>query len=65
MDGLTAARKIRSDERIKQIPIIFITALVMPGDREMCMAAGGNAYLRKPLRLRELEKEIARHIKKR
>jgi len=54
MDGLEAIRRIRADEALKTIPIIAVTALVMPGDRERCLDAGANAYLSKPVRLREL-----------
>ena len=58
MDGLEAIRRIRADEAIKTIPIIAVTALVMPGDRERCLDAGANAYLSKPVRLRELNAVI-------
>ena len=56
MDGLDATRKIRASDhpRLRQIPIIALTALTMPGDRERCMEAGANAYLSKPVVLNEL-----------
>lgn len=54
MNGLEAIRHIRSDDTIKTIPIIAVTALVMPGDRERCLDAGATAYLSKPVKLQEL-----------
>ncbi|MCI0725645.1 MAG: ATP-binding protein, partial [Chloroflexi bacterium] len=55
LDGLEAIRRIRSyKEFADSIPIITLTALVMPGDRERCLAAGANAYMSKPVPLREL-----------
>jgi CheY-like chemotaxis protein len=36
------------------VPIIAITALAMPGDRERCLASGANEYLSKPLELVKL-----------
>lgn len=54
MDGMQATRLIRADPVIGQVPIIALTALAMPGDRERCIAAGANEYMAKPVRLREL-----------
>jgi signal transduction histidine kinase/ActR/RegA family two-component response regulator len=54
MDGMQATRLIRADPEIGHVPIIALTALAMPGDRERCLEAGTNAYIAKPVRLREL-----------
>jgi hypothetical protein len=50
LDGLQATAQIRSDPAIAHIPIIALTALVLPGDKERCFAAGVNEYLVKPVR---------------
>lgn len=54
MDGLTACRKLREKEETRDIPVIALTALAMPGDKEKCLAAGATAYLSKPVRLPDL-----------
>jgi CheY-like chemotaxis protein len=54
MDGMQATRLIRADAEVGHVPIIALTALAMPGDRERCLSAGVDAYLAKPVRLREL-----------
>ncbi|MCF3650963.1 CHASE domain-containing protein [Synoicihabitans lomoniglobus] len=54
MDGLAAIRKIRANESIPNVPIIALTALAMPGDRERCLEAGATEYISKPVKLREL-----------
>ncbi|MFN8412008.1 MAG: PAS domain S-box protein [Anaerolineales bacterium] len=64
MDGLDATKKIRTIEGLQQTPIIALTALAMPGDREQCMAAGMNDYLSKPILMQDLAKVLDTHLKK-
>ncbi len=54
MDGLEATRKIRADKEMKQPHIIAMTANAMQGDREICIAAGMDDYIAKPIRVKEL-----------
>jgi PAS domain S-box-containing protein len=60
MDGLAAIREIRSDSAIAGIPIVALTALAMPGDRERCLAAGATDYMSKPVNLKTLTELMAR-----
>jgi CheY-like chemotaxis protein len=53
MDGLEATRQIRKKE-IRQPFIVAMTANAMQGDREMCLEAGMNFYVAKPIRVPEL-----------
>jgi PAS domain S-box-containing protein len=54
MDGLDATRSIRKLADVTQPHIIAMTANAMEGDREMCLAAGMNDYVSKPIRVNEL-----------
>jgi CheY-like chemotaxis protein len=54
MDGLEAIKQIRLNANLAQIPIIALTALAMPGDRDRCLEAGANEYVSKPVRLKQL-----------
>ncbi len=62
IDGLEATRTIRRKEKSSggHIPIISVTAHVMKGDRENCLAAGADEYVSKPLEISELLDAIGR-----
>jgi len=59
MNGLEATRLIRADAEVDDTPIIAVTALTMPGDRERSFAAGVNQYVSKPMDMQQLLKMIA------
>jgi signal transduction histidine kinase/ActR/RegA family two-component response regulator len=58
LDGLEAIRRLRRNPRFAATPIISLTALAMPGDRERCLEAGANEYMTKPVRLKLLQQTI-------
>jgi len=60
MDGIEATRIIRkhTDRKVATIPIIALTALAMPGDKQKCLDAGINEYIKKPLSLKYLKLKI-------
>jgi CheY-like chemotaxis protein len=53
VDGLEAIRRIRLLPTIKEVPIIALTALAMPGDRERCLKEGATEYVTKPVALND------------
>jgi CheY-like chemotaxis protein len=54
MNGLDMIRQLRAHSEWARIPIIALTALAMPGDRERCLEAGADEYLSKPASLKTL-----------
>ncbi|TSA35418.1 MAG: PAS domain S-box protein [Verrucomicrobiaceae bacterium] len=63
MDGIEATKLIRSQENGSgRIPIIALTANVMPGDREHCFAAGMDGFLTKPFKKAEFAAALASHL---
>jgi PAS domain S-box-containing protein len=59
LDGLEAIKRIRAGGKtMSEIPIIALTALAMPGDRERCLEAGASVYLSKPVSLRGLAEAV-------
>ena len=53
MNGFEATTYIRNAMKLS-VPIIALTALAMPGDRERCLEAGANEYLAKPVKMSNL-----------
>jgi CheY-like chemotaxis protein len=64
MDGFETTMHIRKEKTLAHIPIIAITALAMPGDKEKCLEAGANDYLVKPIQLSKLFETIQYHLAK-
>ncbi|MGI9481550.1 MAG: response regulator [Hyphomicrobiales bacterium] len=63
MDGLEATREIRKLEGdAGKLPVIALTANVMPGDADICFEAGMNSYVAKPVRQDLLLEEMRKFI---
>lgn len=63
LDGFETATAIRKREaaaRVRPVYIIAVTADVIPGSRERCLAAGMDDYLSKPLQMKAFEAVIGR-----
>ena len=66
MNGLEASRAIRAIESGsgRRVPIVAVTAHVLDGDREACLAAGMDDYLAKPISIEKLEEKLDRWLKR-
>ena len=58
LDGLEAMARLRKDPSFQSTPIIALTVLAMPGDRERCLLAGASEYMSKPVSLKRLKQTI-------
>jgi len=54
MNGYEAMEKIRENDKLKEIPIIAVTAKAMKEDREKCISLGADDYMSKPIDLNVL-----------
>ena len=60
MDGYEASAAIRALNRTPRVPIVALTANVMEGNRERCLAAGMDDFLAKPYALDQLKSTLQR-----
>ena len=58
ISGLEAARRIKAREDLRHIPIVAVTSFALSGDDKKAYAAGCDAYIAKPYKVRELLKLI-------
>ena len=54
MDGYEAMRRIREQEKYRQLPVIALTAKAMKDDKQKCIDAGANDYITKPVDVERL-----------
>jgi CheY-like chemotaxis protein len=64
MDGIEATRILRSNPRFETLPIIAMTANALVSDREMCLQAGMNDHIAKPIDPDQLFGVLLRWIKR-
>jgi len=63
MNGEEAMKSIRADARMRDIPVIVLTASAMAGEREQLLAAGFDGYISKPIDVASFADEVAGFLK--
>jgi PAS domain S-box-containing protein len=63
MDGITATREIRKLPQFENLPIIAMTANAMESDRKLCLDAGMNDHISKPVEPEDLWKVLLKWLK--
>ena len=59
MDGVEALGRLRADPLTAEIPVVALTAFAMKDDRDRLLSVGFDAYLEKPLNVREFPSQVA------
>ena len=62
MDGWEATRRIKSDQELRNIPVIGVSSHAMVGDAEKALKAGCDAYLTKPVDEDELFNKLKEYL---
>ncbi|MCD8481553.1 MAG: response regulator [Verrucomicrobia bacterium] len=58
MDGLEATKQIRHFKDVDDLPIVAMTAHAMEGDEQVCLRAGMNDYVSKPISMDSLKRVV-------
>ncbi|MGH9037425.1 MAG: response regulator [Acidimicrobiia bacterium] len=61
MDGVSALRRLRAEPGTRAIPVVALTASVLPADRERLAGAGFDGYLAKPIDVRAFPAQVRRY----
>jgi CheY-like chemotaxis protein len=62
LDGFEVTRHLKADPATASIPIVAVSAMARPDDRETALAAGCDAFVRKPFELDDLEAVIRTYL---
>jgi two-component system cell cycle response regulator DivK len=62
IDGYEVARRLRAQPQPPRAPIVALTAHALKGDGEKALAAGCDAYIVKPINVRELQDRIGQFL---
>jgi sigma-B regulation protein RsbU (phosphoserine phosphatase) len=63
MNGYEVCERLKADDRLKGIPVIFISALTEPLDKVKAFATGGVDYITKPFQMEEMHARVETHLK--
>lgn len=62
LDGFEVCRQLKADERLKDIPVLFISALDDTANKVRAFAAGGLDYISKPFQEEEILARVRTHL---
>lgn len=64
IDGITALSQLRADAITKALPVVAVSASVMPDDQQRIVASGFNAYITKPINVKSFVETVEKFIGK-
>jgi CheY-like chemotaxis protein len=60
MDGWELLKQLKMDSETQDIPVVVVTAHLLPGERNRVLKAGGAGYVSKPFKVNDIVNEIQR-----
>lgn len=65
LDGIEVCKRLKADERLREIPIIMLTAKAEEADKIKGLETGADDYVTKPFSAKELMARVKAHIRRR
>ncbi len=62
IDGLEATRRLKGDPRLREVPVVALTAASLERDRSLAMAAGCCGFIGKPIDILDLADTVGRYL---
>ena len=62
IDGITALREIRKDASLDAMPVLAVSASVMPDEQQKIVASGFDAFITKPINLKQFVETVQRFL---
>ena len=62
IDGIEALRRIRAESALDHVAVIAVSASVMPDDQQKIVTSGFDAFVTKPINLKQFLETIKRHL---
>ena len=62
IDGITALREIRSDPALDSVPVLAVSASVMPDEQLKIVTSGFDAFITKPINLKQFRETVAHYL---
>ena len=62
IDGIEALRRIREDSLLDRVPVIAVSASVMPDDQQKIVTSGFDAFVIKPINLKQFLDTVKRFL---
>jgi two-component system cell cycle response regulator DivK len=63
IDGIEALRRIRSDAALDRVPVLAVSASVMPDEQRKIAASGFDAFVAKPIQLKQFVETVQRFLR--
>jgi two-component system, cell cycle response regulator DivK len=64
IDGITALREIRKDSALDAMPVLAVSASVMPDEQQKIVTSGFDAFITKPINLKQFFETVQRFLLK-
>jgi two-component system cell cycle response regulator DivK len=62
IDGIEALRQIRAEHALDTTPVIAVSASVMPDDKQKIVTSGFDAFVTKPINLKQFQETVQRFL---